>query len=245
MNKLNPSLKYHLLVGVFISFWGAIFAFLARPFDTGISLTGWIRIALGFNLVTFLAYLCISIIQKYVYEKTKKWSYVFELATLLLYHILFTLGTFAFYKSSILNGDYSFYQFNVNITLRLALITLPVITIVRVYLIKLLPIKEDILTIKGENKLDILKVKKTELICISNAQNYVEIFYLQGETLHSKLIRSSLKSLQKEFDFLLQIHRSHLINPFHFKSWKNQNTISLTEMELPVSKSYKEQVLSL
>ena len=90
-----------------------------------------------------------------------------------------------------------------------------------------------------------MKIKQADLIAISNSQNYVEIFYLEHEELKSKLIRSSLKKLQSDFDFLLQIHRSHLINPTHFKSWKDSSTIVLTQMELPVSKNYKEQVLAL
>ncbi|WP_234418146.1 LytTR family DNA-binding domain-containing protein [Aquimarina aquimarini] len=115
----------------------------------------------------------------------------------------------------------------------------------RRYSIKLIPIPEDILSIKGDNKLDILKIKKSELISISNAQNYVEIFFINNNELNSKLIRSSLTKMQEDLDFLVRIHRSHLINPSHFKSWKNKNTISLTLMELPVSKKYKEAIQAI
>ncbi|MNR46912.1 LytTr DNA-binding domain protein [compost metagenome] len=83
------------------------------------------------------------------------------------------------------------------------------------------------------------------MVCVSNAQNYVEIFYIENEKLHSKLIRSSLKKTLDDFTFLVQIHRSHLINPSHFKSWRNSNTVILTQIELPVSKNYKESVLTL
>ncbi|MEL6255259.1 MAG: LytTR family DNA-binding domain-containing protein, partial [Bacteroidota bacterium] len=61
----------------------------------------------------------------------------------------------------------------------------------------------------------------------------------------TKLIRTSLKKLQAEFPFLLQIHRSHLINPEHVKSWVDSSTISLSQIELPVSKNYKERLLNL
>lgn len=98
---------------------------------------------------------------------------------------------------------------------------------------------------KGENRLDILKINKADLVCISNAQNYIEIFYIENNKLHSKLIRSSLKKVLDDFGFLVQIHRSHLINPSHFKSWRNSNTIILTQIELPVSKNYKDVLLAL
>ncbi len=128
--------------------------------------------------------------------------------------------------------------------MKAAIVNFTALVIARSYLIKLIPAKEDILTMKGDNKLDILKIKKSELICVSNAQNYVEIFYTQNNRLHSKLIRTSLKNLKGEFDFLVQVHRSHLINPSHFKTWKDSNTIYLTEMELPVSKTFNKELLS-
>lgn len=84
-----------------------------------------------------------------------------------------------------------------------------------------------------------------DLVCVSNAHNYVEIFFIDQSDLKTKLIRTTLKKIQHDFDFLVQVHRSHLINPSHFKSWKNQDTISLTQIELPVSKNYKAYLLSL
>ena len=164
---------------------------------------------------------------------------------MIFFYIFYLIGVFAFYKSPILNGGYNFAAFFSIIFIKVALILTPVIVLARRYLLKLIPIKEDFLVIKGENKLDVLKIKKADLVCISNAQNYVEIFYLENNQLRAKLIRSSLKKVQEDFDFLLQIHRSHLINPLHFKSWRNSNTIILTQIELPVSKNYKASLLTL
>lgn len=82
-------------------------------------------------------------------------------------------------------------------------------------------------------------------MCISNAQNYVEIYYLEHDELKKKLIRTSLKKIKTDFDFLIRIHRSHLINPEHFKCWKDTGTISLTQIELPVSKKYKKDLQEL
>ncbi|MCT4624318.1 MAG: LytTR family transcriptional regulator [Schleiferiaceae bacterium] len=246
MNTLNPSIRYHLWVGLSISLWGFLFSYFVRPFND--ETTGqffWVVASIGFNVISFLAYTVVAVVQNKLYQKIHKWSIGYELGALVFYHILYTLGTYVFYKSPPINGGLNFLDFNTTITLRLALVVLPIVAIARRYLIKLLPIKEDILTIKGDNKLDILKIRKSELICVSNAQNYVEIFYTQNNKLHSKLIRTSLKSLKEDFEFLLQIHRSHLINPIHFKSWKDQNTILLTEMELPVSKTYKKDLLVL
>ena len=155
------------------------------------------------------------------------------------------MTTYIFNKSPIINGVYTFFEFFSIVILKTTLILTPILILTRKHAVKFIPIKEAVLTIKGDNKLDILKVHKSDLVCITNAQNYVEIFFIQNGQFSSKLIRSSLKKIQEDLYFLIQVHRSHLINPVHFKSWKNQNTITLTQIEIPVSKSYRDKALSL
>ncbi len=185
--------------------------------------------------------------QKRVYQKFSKWHLGFEIVSLIFYHLLFLIITYLYYKSPILNGGYDFIEFLQIIILKSALVSTPIIMLARGYSIKLIPAKEenDDIVFRGENKLDILKIRKQDLICVSNSQNYVEIFFINESQLKTKLIRSTLKKVQGDFDFLVQVHRSHLINPSHFKSWKDRDTISLTQIELPVSKNYKERLLSL
>jgi DNA-binding LytR/AlgR family response regulator len=246
MEKLNPSIKHHLLIGIFISIWFFIFAFFIRPFDDGtISLKVWILISVGFSLIAFLCYGLIAIIQKSIYQKTSKWNIVFEIATLVLFHLLFLVSTFIYYKSPVLNGGYAFFEFLRVIILKSALISTPIIVLARIYSVKLIPTQDENIIIRGENKLDILKIRRSDLVCVSNSQNYVEIFFIDENQLKKKLIRSTLKKVQNDFDFLVQVHRSHLINTTHFKAWKNQDTISLTQIDLPVSKNYKGLLLSL
>ena len=246
MKKINPSIIHHLLIGIFISFWFFIFAYFIKPFDDGtISSKQWILISGGFSLIAFLCYVFIAVIQKRLYHKLLKWSIIFEIIILLLFHFLFFIMTYLYYKSPILNGGFGFLEFLQVIILKSALISTPIIVLARIYSVKLIPIQDENIIIRGENKLDILKIRKSELVCVSNFQNYVEIFYMEESKIKTKLIRITLKKVQKDFDFLVQIHRSHLINPTHFKAWKNQDTIFLTQIELPVSKNYKEQLLSL
>ncbi|MEN2402070.1 LytTR family DNA-binding domain-containing protein [Flavobacterium sp. MC2016-06] len=246
MKELNPKIKYHLIVGLLVSVWIFIFAFIIKPFDDGtITFRSWFLISFGFSLLAFLCYAVLAFLQKILHEKITKWNIGLEIASILFFYFIYLIGIYVYYKSPILKGGYSFAQFFSIIFIKVALILTPLIILARRYLIKLIPIKDDILLFKGENKLDVLKIKKADLVCISNAQNYVEIFYLENDKLHAKLIRSSLKKVQEDFTFLVQIHRSHLINPSHFKSWRNPNTIILTQIELPVAKNYKESLLSL
>lgn len=246
MQKLNPSIKYNLIVGLLLSLWIFIFAFIIKPFDDGtLNFRSWILISIGFSVLAFLCYGILAVIQKSIYERIAKWNIGLETGSILFFHLIYLIIIYAYYKGPILNGGYSFAVFFSVIFIKVVLILTPVIILARRYLIKLIPIKEDILTIKGENKLDVLKINQSDLVCISNAQNYVEIFYIENGKLTSKLIRNSLKKVKEDLGFLMQIHRSHLINPIHFKSWRNQNTIVLTQIELPVSKNYKETLLTL
>lgn len=246
MKQLNISIKHNLIVGLFIALWIFVFAFIIKPFDDGtLNFRAWLLMSIGFSSIAFVCYSILAIVQKLAYEKLGKWNIKFEVVCLLFFYLTYLIGVYGYYKSPVLNGGYNFAAFFLIIFIKVALILTPVIVLARRYLIKLIPIKEDVLVIRGENKLDVLKIKKTDLVCISNAQNYVEIFYIENDKLHSKLIRSSLKKVQDDFGFLVQIHRSHLINPSHFRSWRNSNTIVLTQIELPVSKNYKETLLSL
>lgn len=246
MKQLNTSIKHNLIVGLLIALWLFVFAFIIKPFDDGtINFKAWFLISFGFSMMAFLCYSLLMIVQKSFYERITKWNVGLEIASVIFFYLVYLFGVYTYYKSPILNGGYNFSEFFSVIFIKVALILTPVIILARRYLIKLIPVKEDFLVIKGENKLDVLKIKKSDLVCISNAQNYVEIFYTENGKLTSKLLRSSLKNIQKDFSFLMQIHRSHLINPSHFKSWRNQNTIILTQIELPVSKNYKETLLAL
>ncbi len=242
MNKLNPSMKYHLYIGAFISLWVFVFAFFIRPFDDG-TIFKWGQTSISFSLITFLCYGIVAILQKAIYQKRLKWNAGFEILILFLFYLFYSIFSYVFYKGPVLNGTYNFSEFSAKIILKSLLILMPIIILARFFLIKLIPDKKDTIIIKGESKLDILNIHKSDLICIKSSQNYVEIFFLLNGQLSSKVIRSSLKKIQKDLDFLIQVHRSYLINPPHFKFWKNQNTITLTQIEIPVSKSYRNSIL--
>lgn len=245
MKKLNPSIKHHLVIGLLLAIWYFLFAFFIKPFDDGtISFRVWVFISLGFSGIAFLSYGILAFVQKLYYQKVSEWNIYVEVSSIILFQLLFLLNTYVFYKT-ILNGGYSFIEFVKIIVLKLALISSPVIILARIYVVKLIPAEDESITIRGENKLDIFKINKHDLVCISNAQNYVEIFFLENNQLKTKLIRTTLKKMERDFAFLVQIHRSHLINPLHFKFWNNQETIAMTQIELPVSKKYKSELLAL
>ncbi len=245
--KLNPSIEHHTIIAIVLMIWAFLFGFLARPFEHGyMDLKIWLKVSAIFSIAIFVSYFIIAILQNKIYNYLKKWSIIHEVSIYIILFCFYTLLTFYLYRSSLINGFYNFNEFFFEISINIVLIVTPIIIVARKYTLKLIiKSEEESIIIKGDNKLDILKIKPSNLVCISNAQNYVEIYYLEGEDLKTKLIRSSLKKILTDFDFLIQIHRSHLINPTHFQSWKDSNTIELSKIELPVSKSYKNNVLHL
>lgn len=246
MNTINPSLKHHAIIGILLSVWGLLFAFFIRPFEHGqMNTAKWVWVSLGFGLFVFVAYMIVSLIQKWVYARRSSWSIGLELGFYFVFYALYALLTFVYYRSSIIGGFYDFPEFVMEIILKIFLVVTPILFMARRYVNTLLNNNDDTITLKGENKLDVLKIKRADLVCISNAQNYVEVFYIDQGELKTKLLRSSLKQMEQDVDFLVRIHRSHLINTSHFKSWVDTKTVALTQMELPVAKNYKERLLSL
>ncbi|MDZ4329966.1 MAG: LytTR family transcriptional regulator, partial [Flavobacterium sp.] len=113
MKKLNPSIKHHLLIGIFISIWLFIFAFFIKPFDDGtISSKMWLLISVGFSGIAFLCYGLLAVIQKMIYQKVSKWNVGFEIISLIFFQLLFLVITYSYYKSPVLNGGYDFLEFS-------------------------------------------------------------------------------------------------------------------------------------
>ena len=103
--------------------------------------------------------------------------------------------------------------------------------------------KSSTITLKGDNKLDFLTIELSDLVCISSANNYIEVHYLEDKNLRKKLLRRTLTQIHSFLPMLIKVHRSYLINPVHLRSWKDSKTLHLTKMEVPVSKKYRDEVL--
>jgi hypothetical protein len=244
---LNTSYKYHFIIGLIISLWLVIFLVLIAPFDAGdLPFNIRVRILPFYGVISLISYLAMVPIQNLVFKRKEHWNILFETSFITLFNLLSFIGSYAYYKSSIINGNYGFSKFTLEVYLPILIILLTIIVLARWFLnnrIQNDTVKKLILT--GENKLDILQINPSDLICISSADNYVEVSYLKSGKLQKKLLRSTLKNISEQQSDLLKVHRSHLINPSHFKEWKNSNTLILTEIEVPISKNYKQALIEV
>ena len=103
----------------------------------------------------------------------------------------------------------------------------------------------------SENESDNVKVQVSEIIYLKSADNYVEVGFREGGEIKKKMIRNTLKNIEKqlkEFNNFVRTHRSCIVNiQFIKKLNKNFNTYWLTLDEtqetIPVSRQYLMTVM--
>ncbi|MGC9373599.1 MAG: LytTR family transcriptional regulator DNA-binding domain-containing protein [Bacteroidales bacterium] len=68
---------------------------------------------------------------------------------------------------------------------------------------------------KSEYAKDNLSIKVNLLILIRAANNYIEVFWVEGEKIRNQMIRTSLKNaeeLLEDYSFIFKCHRSFMVN---------------------------------
>ncbi|MEP5072727.1 MAG: LytTR family transcriptional regulator, partial [Crocinitomicaceae bacterium] len=208
------SFKHHLFVGLGISIWLVLFLVLIAPFDVSdLSFLIRIRITVVYGLILFFCYLLCIVVQYILFKKRSCWSLRFEALIYFLLYILVLPLTILYYKSGIVNGDYPISLFILEQYIPILIIITPIMYLFRRLAAKSVnKIKEEgFILIQGENKNDVLKVKQDLIIAVKSSDNYVEVSYLELGQLKKKLLRTTLKKVESEFDFLTRSHRSFLI----------------------------------
>lgn len=245
--KLNTSFKYHFLIALAISLWLVIFLVLIAPFDVA-ELPFWIRVEILplYGLISFVCYSLLIPVQRWVFKVIGTWNLLLETGFIIIFNTCTFFGSYLYYKSSIINGAYSFSKFALEVYTPILIILLFILILSRWFVNTKIPNKErPKIILTGDNKRDFLQIPLEDLISISSADNYVEIHYLKESAIQKKLLRNTLKNMLDQEKSLMRVHRSHLINPFHFKEWKNGNTIIVHEIEVPISKNYKSDILAI
>ncbi len=244
--RLITTYKHHFWIGLIISIWLIFFLVIVAPFDVQ-ELPFAIRLELMplYGIIAFIGYIALIPIQNWLYLKTHKWTLVHEFIFLIIFNVVVSISSYFYYKSDIVNGDYAMSQFFIHVYIPTLILLLIPLVILRLYLFQSKRfVHEEKITLRGDNKHDILQIPFSDLVCASSADNYVVINYIEEGKLQKRLLRNTLKGIQDQQSSLLKVHRSHLINPLHFVGWKNSATLILTHVEVPVSKAYKNNVLS-
>ncbi len=245
----TTDIRKHFLIGLLQGMWVYLFLVIIGPFDT-YELSFWWRaeLMLGYWFSFSIAYWLIIPLQNGLYHRIGQWTWPLEVWISSLVFLLAFLPIYIYYKSDIVEGEFTFTDFSLRIYLPSSLILLPVMIGVRRFILrKEIAVEEEDnpterITLRGKYQKDILRIRWADLICVKSAGNYVEVHYLQGDQVQKKLLRTSTQKIEVDFPALIRTHRSYLINPSHFVAWKDRKQLLLTMVEVPVSENFRSSL---
>ena len=105
--------------------------------------------------------------------------------------------------------------------------------------------QEKIVYFNSDYQKDSLAIKVNLLLFIRSANNYIEIFWKEGESISNQMVRCSLtnaEELLKEYRFILKCHRSYLVNVNYIDRIEGNSQgyklfFQLVNFPIPVSKN--------
>lgn len=250
---INTHKKQQYLFLLVLALWVFLFLFFAEPFKIHkFSLTKKLWALPIYGIIqSFCVYLALGY-QNKVLRKGSLWTLKNELLFILLAIGISWIINFSFYRLFVTSGEntYSFLAHARFHFLPGLFIVLPVIIIGRYFLgtYFLSKTSDQQLTIRGNGVHELLSISFKDLYYLKSENNYVNIFYALNDSTAHQLIRTKLSTVQEACPSLLKVHRSYLINPKQFKSFKHQPRklfiVLQDNSEIPVSKNYKDAVLA-
>ncbi|WCO03218.1 LytTR family DNA-binding domain-containing protein [Psychroserpens ponticola] len=249
----DPSIKHHLLIALGLCVWIFVFLYFTEPLDVNeFENTEKLIYLPLYGLIGALLYVMVLPFQMWLLKKSNaKWKLSKELLVLGLFIVFAIFGLRLFYLHFIVEwhpNAYTFWYHLKSIIFPAMLTILPIVIIGRFAFgkYKEKKLEEQKIEIQGEGNYESLRLQLNELICIQSSDNYIEVFYFNGANLKKTLIRNKLSVIDESFPELLRTHRSFIINPFHFQSWKTEKgkhfLLLAYDIEVPISKTYLDNV---
>lgn len=257
----NSSYKIHLIIGAVLGLTLAFILIALQPFDLKTeNINNYGKILLiGFGLVKFINYILAHFIENFFYKKDKNWTLWNEIVFLIITTISGAIFGYLYLDLVIEKQPLSFQR----LILFFFYIVLPITPllifpklILRYLFSKKLNEKTEkepleindttsnVIKLKGQNSKDELILSIEKLLYIKSIDNYVMVFY-KDESIKNKILRASLTELINQAPFLVQPHRSYLINPLQaFKITGNSQKATLNlaglDEQIPIARtSYK------
>jgi hypothetical protein len=110
-------------------------------------------------------------------------------------------------------------------------------------------IPEAMILLESDYKHGNLELNERDLLFIHTADNYVDVYYLDGKNIQHSLVRTTLSSVEKAIasQRVLKCHRSYIVNLHHVNSCKRPvSELRLQfggkEYLIPVSRNYRERI---
>ncbi len=251
-----------------ISFGVFLFILFFQPFPLEmLNYNDRLLYVAGFGGITFLSACIILIVMPLSnakWFKTSDWESgpPFILST---FQLLINATAFGFYIRFVGKSPLSLYiMFKVGLVCLLPVLILVILyknkSLERVivflqkqnksYITKIREIEENggdkEITIYSGNKAEKLSLKYKDIIFIKSADNYIEVHYLENESVEKKLIRNTLKDIESQFNHhsnFIRCHRTSVVNiAFAEKLTRDYSGYNLIMSKLqgniPVSRQY-------
>ena len=266
----NDDLKYNSIIIFFISVGVFVFLLLFQPFNiSSLETSDKYYFMLGLGLITFLALsinlLFFTSIFNNMFSNTT-WNIKKEI--LWNIWILFTISSGYYFfckKMGILE-----FEFNIVITLLLAAV-FPISALIIINYSRILRlhlkfatelnkklkdnklIQEKTVHFDSDYQKDSLLVKVSLILLIRSANNYIEVFWKENETVKSQMVRCSLtkaEEILKEHKFIFKCHRSYLVNINHIEKVEGNSQgyrlfFEKVDFSIPVSKNFSNKLNEL
>lgn len=230
----NDDLRHNTKIIFLISLGLFVFFFLFEPFEIqSLDTKEKIQIVLGIVLATFISLsinllLLPSILHKLL--TSEKWTVKKEI--LWNSWILFTImiSYVAYYQIV----EISIFDLSITTIFQILLMgLLPISILITINQERLLrtykktanelnkkieekkSIKDIIITIDSDYQKDSLTLKLVSILNIRSAGNYIEVFWIEGNSVKKQMIRTSMNKAEilfEKYEFIFKCHRSHLIN---------------------------------
>ncbi|MEM9896404.1 MAG: LytTR family DNA-binding domain-containing protein [Bacteroidota bacterium] len=208
-----------------------------------------------YGLIQVACILVALLYQRYMLNKRVRWTVKNELSFLLLVIAITWSVNYFFYIFFVTSGEntYSFIDHAKYHYFPGLLMILPVLVISR-YISGYIQssknyAQRDLVLIKGTGNSDTLRINRDQLLFIRSQDNYADIHYLEREKILRKVIRAKLNDLLIAHPFLVQTHRSYLVNPIQVKEHINSSKKLMLKLpgdyQVPVSRSKKSEILTV
>lgn len=109
------------------------------------------------------------------------------------------------------------------------------------------------MTIEASNKRENISLLINNFLYITSADNYIDVYYLEGNAIKHNLLRNTLNNIEKQTSNNRSIHRCHksyIVNMSKIDSVLGNASgykinLKNTDLLIPISRKYKENIFSL
>lgn len=248
------SIKRKVLVGLILCIYLSFIVIVLEPFDTSqFEADNRLLLLSGYGIFIFVVFVIHSSLENIWYFRVGKvWTVRYEIISTFLF-CLFSGTILYLYNRLIVNLDKltlaTYWRFLYHTVLCMLPVFIPIMLYLRQKLgERIIPLPKNSFMLIGENKNEILRMEKEDLLFIRAVENYVEICFIdKSKKVISKTFRQTLSNAYEQLPFLEKCHRSYLVNIGAIKEIQGNSqgakiSFVVGDKEIPLSKTHYKQI---